>query len=93
MNVSTATQAPTVSRAVAWQTLFVAWLGWLFDGYETYALVLVAGVAMRDLLPADQLRPGRRSTSAGCSRPRSSAGPRAACWLASWRTTSAASER
>jgi MFS family permease len=55
MNVSTAAQTPTVSRAVAWQTLFVAWLGWLFDGYETYALVLVAGVAMRDLLPADQL--------------------------------------
>jgi MFS family permease len=55
MNVSTTAQTPTVSRAVAWQTLFVAWLGWLFDGYETYALVLVAGVAMRDLLPADQL--------------------------------------
>jgi MFS family permease len=55
MDVSTAGQAPTVSRVVAWQTLFVAWLGWMFDGYETYALVLVAGVAMRDLLPADQL--------------------------------------
>src|SRR5438067_2394150 len=43
------------SRSAAWRTLFVAWLGWMFDGYETYALVLVAGVALRELLPADQL--------------------------------------
>jgi MFS family permease len=30
-------------------------MGWMFDGYETYALVLVMGVAARDLLPPDVL--------------------------------------
>ncbi|HZS01081.1 MAG TPA: MFS transporter [Chloroflexota bacterium] len=51
----TADHASATDRSAAWRALFVAWLGWMFDGYETYALVLVAGVAMRDLLPADQL--------------------------------------
>jgi MFS family permease len=31
--------------------LFAANLGWLFDGYETYALILTVGVAFRELLP------------------------------------------
>src|SRR3954452_16661757 len=56
--MSMASAAPATAatdRAAAWRTLLVAWLGWLFDGYETYALVLVAGVAMRGLLPAAQL--------------------------------------
>ena len=33
-----------------WNTLFAANLGWLFDGYETYALILTVGPALRELL-------------------------------------------
>ncbi|MFN2460474.1 MAG: MFS transporter [Candidatus Velthaea sp.] len=33
-----------------WRTLFAANLGWLFDGYETYALILTVGVALHQLL-------------------------------------------
>jgi MFS family permease len=33
-----------------WSTLIASNLGWLFDGFETYALVLTAGPAMRSLL-------------------------------------------
>ena len=33
-----------------WRTLLASNLGWLFDGFETYALVLTAGSAMRSLL-------------------------------------------
>jgi MFS family permease len=33
-----------------WRTLLATNLGWLFDGFETYALVLTAGPAMRSLL-------------------------------------------
>ena len=33
-----------------WRTLLASNLGWLFDGFETYALVLTAGPAMRSLL-------------------------------------------
>jgi MFS family permease len=29
--------------------------GWLFDGYETYALIIVGAVAIRDLIAPDQL--------------------------------------
>jgi MFS family permease len=37
-----------------WQVLIAANLGWLFDGFETYALILTAGPAMRSLLdPSD----------------------------------------
>src|SRR5215470_9754509 len=35
-----------------WRTLLASNLGWLFDGFETYALVLTAGPAMRSLLDA-----------------------------------------
>ncbi len=38
-----------------WRALAASWMGWMFDGYETYALVLVMGVAVRDLLPPDAL--------------------------------------
>ena len=34
-----------------WNTLIVANLGWLFDGYETYALILTVGVTFQQLLP------------------------------------------
>lgn len=33
-----------------WKTLLATNLGWLFDGYETYALILTVGVALRQLL-------------------------------------------
>lgn len=35
-----------------WYTLFAANLGWLFDGYETYALILTVNLAFQQLLPA-----------------------------------------
>jgi MFS family permease len=37
-----------------WKMLFAANLGWLFDGFETYALILTAGPAMRSLLDPSQ---------------------------------------
>lgn len=33
-----------------WNALVASNLGWLFDGFETYGLILTVGVAMRDLL-------------------------------------------
>ena len=35
-----------------WNTLLVANLGWLFDGYETYALILTVSLSFHELLPA-----------------------------------------
>jgi MFS family permease len=35
-----------------WRTLIASNLGWLFDGFETYALILTAGPAMRSMLDA-----------------------------------------
>jgi len=37
-----------------WNTLFASNLGWMFDGYETYALLLTIGVALRQLLEPSQ---------------------------------------
>jgi MFS family permease len=37
--------------ATQWKTLAAANLGWLFDGFETYALFLTVAPAMRTLLP------------------------------------------
>jgi MFS family permease len=37
-----------------WKALFAANLGWLFDGYETYALILTAPVAFTELLPGER---------------------------------------
>jgi MFS family permease len=37
-----------------WNALIASNLGWLFDGFETYALILTAGVAMRQLLDPSQ---------------------------------------
>ena len=36
-------------------TLFAANLGWLFDGFENYALILTAGPALRELLEPSQI--------------------------------------
>ena len=35
---------------VQWNTLVASNLGWLFDGFETYALILTVGPALRQLL-------------------------------------------
>src|SRR4051812_13086179 len=37
-------------NASQWKTLFASNLGWMFDGYETFALILTVGVALRSLL-------------------------------------------
>src|SRR5437763_233768 len=39
----------TLTRA-QWKTLAAANLGWMFDGYETFALILTVGVALHQLL-------------------------------------------
>jgi len=46
---------PQALTAASWRALIASFLGWMFDGYETYALILVAGVALRQLLPPNQL--------------------------------------
>src|SRR5262249_51416884 len=46
---------PQALSAASWRALVASFLGWLFDGYETYALILLAPVALRQLLPPDQL--------------------------------------
>ena len=55
-SVSTADSAPwyaTLTRA-QWKTLLATNLGWMFDGYETFALILTVGVALRQLLDPSQ---------------------------------------
>jgi MFS family permease len=37
-----------------WKTLLASNLGWMFDGYETFALILTVGVALRQLLDPSQ---------------------------------------
>ena len=37
-----------------WNTLLATNLGWLFDGYELYALILTIGIALHQLLDASQ---------------------------------------
>jgi MFS family permease len=41
-------------NATQWKTVFASNLGWMFDGYETFALILVVGVALHDLLAPTQ---------------------------------------
>ncbi|HEY4422533.1 MAG TPA: MFS transporter, partial [Pseudonocardia sp.] len=36
-----------------WRSLFAANLGWLFDGFETYALILTAGTVLHRLAPGE----------------------------------------
>lgn len=45
--------------SASWTGLAASWFGWLFDGYETYALVLIAAIAVRQLVtvPPAQLPP------------------------------------
>jgi len=37
-----------------WNTLIASNLGWLFDGFENYALILTVGVALKQLLDPSQ---------------------------------------
>src|ERR1017187_6606434 len=41
-------------NATQWKTVFASNLGWTFDGYETFSLILVVGIALRDLLDPSQ---------------------------------------
>src|SRR5713226_1716554 len=38
-----------------WRALAASWLGWMFDGYEIYAIVLVMAQAVGQLLPPERL--------------------------------------
>jgi MFS family permease len=38
-----------------WRVLWASFLGWIFDGYETYALVVCIGPALKILLQPEQL--------------------------------------
>jgi MFS family permease len=56
MTVSALDRTPwwnALNRA-QWYTLLASNLGWLFDGYETYALIITVGVALRQLLEPAQ---------------------------------------
>jgi MFS family permease len=53
--MSTATMSKSVPwyrslNASQWKTMFAANVGWMFDGYETFALILVVGAALHQLL-------------------------------------------
>jgi MFS family permease len=39
-----------------WRTLWASYLGWIFDGYEAYALIVALPVIMKALLTPDQLQ-------------------------------------
>lgn len=45
----------TLGARSRWKALIAAALGWLFDGYESFVLVLVAAIAVRELLPPERL--------------------------------------
>jgi MFS family permease len=55
-SVTTADAVPWYSALTRaqWKTLFASNLGWMFDGYETFALILTVGVALRQLLDPSQ---------------------------------------
>jgi MFS family permease len=42
--------------ATHWRILFASFLGWIFDGYETYALIVPLPFALRALLSPEQLK-------------------------------------
>ena len=50
-------------NATQWKTVFASNLGWTFDGYETFSLILVVGIVLRDLL--DPLQFGQIPAYAG----------------------------
>jgi len=42
-------------NANQWKTMIASNIGWMFDGYETFALILTVGVALHQLLPVSEL--------------------------------------
>lgn len=48
-------QQPDALTRHQWGVLGITMLFWLFDGYETFALLLTIGPSLRDLLPANEL--------------------------------------
>jgi MFS family permease len=50
-----------------WKTMIASNIGWMFDGYETFALILVVGVALHQLLEPSQFAqiPGFAGTVIG----------------------------
>jgi MFS family permease len=53
MAVAAKRLGPASIDSSAWRALSASWLGWMFDGYETYTLVLVMAPAVSQLLPPD----------------------------------------
>ncbi len=55
-STTTAGQVPWYGTLTSnqWKTLAAANLGWMFDGYETFALILTVAVALRQLLDPSQ---------------------------------------
>src|SRR2546427_167542 len=45
----------SAADATKWKALVAAALGWLFDGYESFVLLLVGAIAVRQVLPPDQI--------------------------------------
>jgi MFS family permease len=54
VDVAPVTTGPAVQRS-ARRALIAAWIGWMFDGYENYAFVLVMPIAVRQLVGPDHL--------------------------------------
>jgi|SRR5271157_1278384 len=54
-HVATAEPRTTSIGKASWRALAASWLGWMFDGYESYALVLVMTPAVRPLLSPEKL--------------------------------------
>src|SRR3974377_1475257 len=42
-------------NATQWKTLLASNLGWVFDGFDAFALILTVGLAMRQLLSPEDL--------------------------------------
>ena len=55
MPAITSVTPASVSARAARRAMLSAWIGWMFDGYENYAFVLVMPVAMRQLVPPEQI--------------------------------------
>ena len=53
--VSTAELRTISIGKASWRALIASWLGWMFDGYETWALVLVITPSLHQLLSPEQL--------------------------------------
>jgi MFS family permease len=59
-----------------WRVLWGSYLGWIFDGYEAFALILALPPALNSLLPAEDV------ASSGAIYAGIAIGSR--CWLGHW---------